>query len=207
MMDFQHFITQLEIMITNYLPGEESQQKMRVNYDQSIELPFSKNKAKPAAVLILLYPNNDKTYFYLTKRADTVKYHKGQISLPGGSKENNETLLDTALRETQEEIGIDKNEISILGKITPLFIPVTGFMITPFVSYISKKPKTILDEIEVAELLSVNIRDLLNNDILIMDRDINGSSVSIPYFSLNNHQVWGATSMVLSELKDIIQLV
>lgn len=80
-------------------------------------------------------------------------------------------------------------------------------MITPFVSYISKKPKTILDEIEVAELLSINIRDLLNNDILIMDRDINGSSVSIPYFSLNNHQVWGATSMVLSELKDIIQLV
>ena len=80
-------------------------------------------------------------------------------------------------------------------------------MITPFVSYISKKPKTILDEIEVAELLSVNIRDLLNNNILIMDRYINGSSVSIPYFSLNNHQVWGATSMVLSELKDIIQLV
>ena len=64
-----------------------------------------------------------------------------------------------------------------------------------------------MDEIEVAELLSVNIRDLLNNDILIMDRDINGSNVSIPYFSLNKHQVWGATSMVLSELKDIIQLV
>ena len=64
-----------------------------------------------------------------------------------------------------------------------------------------------MDEIEVAELLSVNIRDLLNNDILIMDRYINGSNVSIPYFSLNNHQVWGATSMVLSELKDIIQLV
>ena len=206
-MEFENLIFHLKQRMNNALPGEDSHKKMKVNFSNNTKLPFSKNKAKPAAVLILLYPNNDKPYFYLTKRADTVKYHKGQISLPGGSKENNETLLDTALRETQEEIGIDKNEISILGKITPLFIPVTGFMITPFVSYISKKPKTILDEIEVAELLSVNIRDLLNNDILIMDRDINGSSVSIPYFSLNNHQVWGATSMVLSELKDIIQLV
>jgi|TARA_X000000368_G_C22732890_1_gene580301 8-oxo-dGTP pyrophosphatase MutT (NUDIX family) len=205
--EFENLIFHLKQRMNNALPGEDSHKKMKVNFSNNTKLPFSKNKAKPAAVLILLYPNNDKTYFYLTKRADTVKYHKGQISLPGGSKENNETLLDTALRETQEEIGIDKNEISILGKITPLFIPVTGFMITPFVSYISKKPKTILDEIEVAELLSINIRDLLNNDILIMDRDINGSSVSIPYFSLNNHQVWGATSMVLSELKDIIQLV
>ena len=200
-MEFENLIFHLKQRMNNALPGEDSHKKMKVNFSNNTKLPFSKNKAKPAAVLILLYPNNDKTYFYLTKRADTVKYHKGQISLPGGSKENNETLLDTALRETQE------NEISILGKITPLFIPVTGFMITPFVSYISKKPKTILDEIEVAELLSVNIRDLLNNDILIMDRDINGSSVSIPYFSLNNHQVWGATSMVLSELKDIIQLI
>ena len=206
-MEFENLIFHLNQSLNNALPGEDSHKKMKVNFSNNTKLPFSKKKAKPAAVLILLYPNNDKTYFYLTKRADTEKYHKGQIYIPGGSKENNETLLDTALRETQEEIGIDKNEISILGKITPLFIPVTGFMITPFVSYISKKPKTILDEIEVAELLSVNIRDLLNNDILIMDRDINGSSVSIPYFSLNNHQVWGATSMVLSELKDIIQLV
>ena len=206
-MEFENLIFHLKHRMNNALPGEDSHKKMKVNFSNNTKLPFSKNKAKTAAVLILLYPNKKKTYLYLKKRADTVKYHKGQISLPGGSKENNETLLDTALRETQEEIGIDKNEISILGKITPLFIPVTGFMITPFVSYISKKPKTILDEIEVAELLSVNIRDLLNNDILIMDRDINGSSVSIPYFSLNNHQVWGATSMVLSELKDIIQLV
>ncbi len=206
-MEFENLIFHLKQRVNNSLPGENSHKKMKVNFSNNTKLPFSKNKAKPAAVLILLYPNNNKIYFYLTKRADTVKYHKGQISLPGGSKENNETLLDTALRETQEEIGIDKHQISILGKITPLFIPVTGFMVTPFISYISKKPKTILDEIEVAELLSVNIRDLLNNDILIMDRDINGSSVSIPYFSLNNHQVWGATSMVLSELKDIIQLI
>ena len=167
-----------------------------------------KKKLRSAAVLVPLINYDSGMKVLLTQRTETMPDHAGQIAFPGGGQRKGEISPEhTALRETQEEIGIDKNEISILGKITPLFIPVTGFMITPFVSYISKKPKTILDEIEVAELLSVNIRDLLNNDILIMDRDINGSSVSIPYFSLNNHQVWGATSMVLSELKDIIQLV
>ena len=136
-----------------------------------------------------------------------MKYHKGQISLPGGSKEYNETLLETALRETQEEIGINKHEISILGKITPLFIPVTGFMVNPFIGYILNEPKTKLDTIEVAEIISVNIQDLINNDILITHRQINGKNMHIPYFNLNNHQVWGATSMVLSEFKDIIHLI
>ena len=176
MVDFEKFIFHLKKRINTNLPGNDSHKKMKVNYSEKIKFTYSKNEAKPAAVLLLLYPNNSKVYFYLTKRTESLKYHKGQISLPGGSKENNETLLDTALRETQEEIGIDKNEISILGKITPLFIPVTGFMITPFVSYISKKPKTILDEIEVAELLSINIRDLLNNDILIIKNYMEGGA-------------------------------
>ena len=86
MMDFQHFITQLEITITNYLPGEESQQKMRVNYDQSIELPFSKNNSTASAVLILLYLEDNEIYFFLTKRTDELEHHKGQISLPGGTE-------------------------------------------------------------------------------------------------------------------------
>ena len=79
MMDFQHFITQLEITITNYLPGEESQQKMRVNYDQSIELPFSKNNSTASAVLILLYLEDNEIHFFLTKRSNELEHHKGQI--------------------------------------------------------------------------------------------------------------------------------
>ena len=123
MMDFQHFITQLEITITNYLPGEESQQKMRVNYDQSIELPFSINNSTAAAVLILLYLEDNEIHFFLTKRSNELEHHKGQISLPGGTQEENEELTHTALRETQEEIGINKTSISIIGSMTPLFVP------------------------------------------------------------------------------------
>ena len=208
MMDFQRFITQLEITITNDLPGEESQQKMRVNYDQSIELPFSINNSTPAAVLILLYLEDNEIYFFLTKRTDELENHKGQISLPGGMQEGNEKLIDTALRETQEEIGINKTSISIIGTITPLFVPVTGFMIYPFIGYSLNKLDPKLDPIEVEAIFSVNISDLLNKENrTIEQRNIRGYDVQVPYFKLNDYKVWGATSMILSEFRDLIKSI
>ena len=207
-MDFQRFITQLEITITNDLPGEESQQKMRVNYDQFIELPFSKINSTQAAVLILLYLADNEIYFFLTKRTDELKHHKGQISLPGGTQEGNEKLIDTALRETQEEIGINKTSISIIGTITPLFVPVTGFMIYPFIGYSLNKLDPKPDPVEVATIFSVNISDLLNKENRTTEqRNISGYDVQVPYFKLNDYQVWGATSMILSEFRDLIKSI
>ena len=208
MMDFQHFITQLEITITNYLPGEESQQKMRVNYDQSIELPFSKNNSTASAVLILLYLEDNEIHFFLTKRSNELEHHKGQISLPGGTQEENEELTHTALRETQEEIGINKTSISIIGSMTPLFVPVTGFMIHPFIGYSSNKLEPTPDPSEVEAIFSVNISDLLNEaNRTIEQRNIRGYDVEVPYFKLNNYEVWGATSMILSEFRDLIKSI
>ena len=207
-MDFQRFITQLKITINNDLPGEESHQKMRVIYDQSIELPFSKINSIPAAVLILLYLADNETYFFLTKRTDDLKHHKGQISLPGGTQEGNEKLIDTALRETQEEIGINKTSISIIGTITPLFVPVTGFMIYPFIGYSLNKLNPKPDPVEVATIFSVNISDLLNKENRTTEqRNIRGYDVQVPYFKLNDYQVWGATSMILSEFRDLIKFI
>ena len=207
-MDFQHFITQLKITINNDLPGEESHQKMRVIYDQSIELPFSKINSIPAAVLILLYLADNEIYFFLTKRTNELKHHKGQISLPGGTQEGNEKLIDTALRETQEEIGINKTSISIIGTITPLFVPVTGFMIYPFIGYSLYKLNPKPDPVEVATIFSVNISDLLNKENRTTEqRNIRGYDVQVPYFKLNDYQVWGATSMILSEFRDLIKFI
>jgi len=207
-MDFQHFITQLKITINNDLPGKESHQKMRVIYDQSIELPFSKINSTQAAVLILLYLADNEIYFFLTKRTDELKNHKGQISLPGGKQEGNEKLIDTALRETQEEIGINKTSISIIGTITPLFVPVTGFMIYPFIGYSLNKLNPKPDPVEVAKIFSVNISDLLNKENRTTEqRNIRGYDVQVPYFKLNDYQVWGATSMVLSEVRDLIKSI
>jgi len=207
-MDFQRFITQLKITINNDLPGEESHQKMRVIYDQSIELPFLKINSTPAAVLILLYLADNEIYFFLTKRTDDLKHHKGQISLPGGTQEGNEKLIDTALRETQEEIGINKTSISIIGTITPLFVPVTGFMIYPFIGYSLNKLNPKPDPVEVAKIFSVNISDLLNKENRTTEqRNIRGYDVQVPYFKLNDYQVWGATSMILSEFRDLIKFI
>ena len=207
-MDFQRFITQLKITINKDLPGEESHQKMRVIYDQSIELPFSKINSTQAAVLILLYLADNEIYFFLTKRTDELKHHKGQISLPGGTQEGNEKLIDTALRETQEEIGINKTSISIIGTITPLFVPVTGFMIYPFIGYSLNKLDPKPDPVEVATIFSVNISDLLNKENRTTEqRNIRGYDVQVPYFKLNDYQVWGATSMILSEFRDLIKFI
>jgi len=207
-MDFQRFITQLKITINNDLPGEESHKKMRVIYDQSIELPFSKINSTQAAVLILLYLADNEIYFFLTKRTDELKHHKGQISLPGGTQEGNEKLIDTALRETQEEIGINKTSISIIGTITPLFVPVTGFMIYPFIGYSLNKLDPKPDPVEVATIFSVNISDLLNKENRTTEqRNIRGYDVQVPYFKLNDYQVWGATSMILSEFRDLIKSI
>ncbi len=207
MVEFDNLIFHLKKRINTNLPGKDSHKKMKISYRNEKKNSFNINMAKPAAVLLLLFPDNKKICFYLTKRTEKLKYHKGQISLPGGSNEKGESLLETALRETEEEIGVNKNEISILGQITPLFIPVTGFMMTPFIGFTSKEPIIKLDSMEVEELFSVNILDLINNDKLITHRQLNGRDVTIPYFNLNNQQVWGATSMVLSEFKDMLHLI
>jgi len=207
-MDFLHFIAQLKIVVGNDIPGERSHRKMQVNYDKSFELPFSKNNSTPAAVLILLYLEDNEIYFFLTKRTDELENHKGQISLPGGTQEENEKLIDTALRETQEEIGINKTSISIIGTITPLFVPVTGFMIYPFIGYSLNKLDPKVDPVEVAAIFSVNISDLLNKENrTIEQRNIRGYDVHVPYFKLNDYKVWGATSMILSEFRDLIKSI
>ena len=128
--------------------------------------------------------------------------------MPGGTQEENEELTHTALRETQEEIGINKTSISIIGSMTPLFVPVTGFMIHPFIGYSSNKLEPTPDPSEVEAIFSVNISDLLNEtNQTIEKRNIRGYDVEVPYFKLNNYEVWGATSMILSEFRDLIKSI
>ena len=207
-MDFLHFIAQLKTAVGNDVPGEKSHRKMQVNYNKSFKLPFSKNNSTPAAVLILLYLENNEIHFFLTKRSNELEHHKGQISLPGGTQEENEKLIHTALRETQEEIGINRTSISIIGTITPLFVPVTGFMIYPFIGYSINKLDPKPDPVEVATIFSVNISDLLNEENRTTEqRNIRGYDVQVPYFKLNDYQVWGATSMILSEFRDLIKSI
>ncbi len=152
-------------------------------------------------VLILLYLHNDRLWLPLILRPEYPGVHSGQISLPGGRIEECDSgLKDTALREAQEEIGVDPQYVRILGKLTPLYIGASNNLVHPFVGCVSSRPTFVTDEREVALLIETPISDLLCKDKLRHDtRQINGRTVYVPYYHVCDQMVWGATAMILSE--------
>ena len=200
-------IISLEHQLRNKLPGKLAQKIMRPKYRGSKNKNYTINNAISSAVLILLFKEKNVFKYYLTLRSNNVGKHKGQISLPGGSQEKNESLEFTALRETEEEIGINKDTIYIIGKLTKLFVPVSGFCIYPFVGWTNKIPK-IKPSNEVKKVFNVKISELLDrNNEKRKQIVINNKITEIPYFNLRNKEVWGATAMILSEFKKILKSI
>ena len=188
------------------LPGQSAQQAAQVKSNVKFNFTHTIETAIPAGVLILLFPKNDDIHFFLTTRTDDVEHHKGQISLPGGVWEKDEQLHETAFRETEEEIGVSRNNIQLLGGLTPLFTPVTGFMIHPFIGWIDEKPTTIIQESEVKKLFSASIIDLINKNTFITENwSIRGYDATVPFFNLSGQKVWGATGAILSEFKSVLK--
>lgn len=171
--------------------------------------PMPENPAgKQAAVLILLYERADELYFFLTRRTETVGTHKGQISLPGGSKEGTESLQETALREAQEELDIDPSQVEILGApLTPLFIPVSGFWVTALIGYYCcDEPKPNGSAAEVFQVLPTRLADLLAEGVVEEEEwELRGIKVQVPFFKLHGYKVWGATAMILSEFVSLLR--
>ena len=196
----------LQIRLINNLPGKDEQWRMRVTSDKSYNFDNTEEDAIQSAVLILLYEENGVICFTLTERTQTVEHHRGQISLPGGAREADEKLSSTAIRETQEEIGIYADDVDIIGALSPLFVPVTGFIINPFVGIINAnfEPQPAPEEVET--VISVHVNELLNDDNELQEkRNIRGYDMNIPYFLLSGHKVWGATAMILSEFKTVLK--
>lgn len=162
--------------------------------------------ARPAGVLIALYPVEDVLHFPLTRRRDDLETHKGQISLPGGAQEPGESLLDTALRETREEIGVSVKASAVLGSLSPIYIPPSGFLVTPYIAALRYRPKFDLMQREVAELIEVPLSALFDPSTVRREmwtvRDV---ELEIPFFQIGPHKVWGATAMVLSEFAAAIR--
>ena len=207
-MDIHTLKIKLAQHLVKELPGKPAQKIMLtkprnpINYSSNSECP------NPAAVLILLFPVIQDIRFFLTKRTSVVQYHKGQISLPGGAWEEGEQLWGTALRETNEEIGVRAEHIQFIGALTPLFVPVTGFLIHPFVGWVDDKPETYPDPTEVESLFSASVLSLTDqNSCQCEERTIRGHVFDVPYFQLNREKVWGATSMILSEFKTVLKEV
>jgi 8-oxo-dGTP pyrophosphatase MutT (NUDIX family) len=156
---------------------------------------------RDAAALVLLYRHAREWRLALTVRAATLPHHGGQVSLPGGAIEPGETVEDAALREAREELGVDTTEATVLGRLSPLHIPVSQFVLHPVVGWWSRRPDFAPDAREVARLLEVPLLALADPSTLRLRwRSHEGRRYEVPYFSIEGEQVWGATAMVLGEL-------
>jgi 8-oxo-dGTP pyrophosphatase MutT (NUDIX family) len=207
-MEFAELVILLENRLQRPLPGKSAQLKMSsLPRIQELLRLSSPENAKQSSVLILLYPVADKTSLVLMMRQEYTGVHSGQISLPGGKyEETDESLIYTALREAQEEIGIDPMKVQIIGQLTEMYIPPSNFMVTPIVGYQSSQPRFVAEPKEVASIIEIQLDDLLDEESRKMKKMklSLGFSLKVPSYFINGHIIWGATAMILSELKEIV---
>jgi 8-oxo-dGTP pyrophosphatase MutT (NUDIX family) len=184
------------------LPGAEAQRRFAPSPTRPDWRPGQPGEnTRIAAVLLLLYPRDGGVAIPLTVRASGLARHAGQISLPGGASDPGETLIETALREAAEEIGVDPATVRVLGELTPVHVIVSGFTLHPVVGVSDTHPAFVPAPHEVAEVLEVSLDDLRDASRIRRGTRIReGVAVEYPYFDLLGHQVWGATAMVLGEL-------
>ena len=163
---------------------------------------------KFAAVNILLYLKNNEWYFPLIVRSTNERdRHSGQISFPGGKKEeSDQNFSHTAKRETSEEVGISEHYIRIIRELSPIYIPPSNFYVHAFVSYTKKNPAFILQETEAVALIEFPIDSLLNLSEKPEMKILNSSrGVEVPVINFGGHEIWGATSMILSEFSLLLK--
>jgi 8-oxo-dGTP pyrophosphatase MutT (NUDIX family) len=187
------------------LPGVEAQQRMAPQPRGGWRPGFAPEDARPAAALLLLFPADSGAAVLLTKRSPDLPHHGGQVSLPGGAVDPGETIEGAALREAEEEVGLVRAAVCVIGRLTPLHIPVSGFVLHPVVGYTSIRPATTAEAGEVERVIEVPVAHLLDparHRRTVRVRD--GIEFDLPYFDIDGEQVWGATAMVLAELAAVL---
>ena len=186
------------------LPGREAQHRMspipRRGDDGTIP-----REARPGATMLLLFPQDGAPHLVLTKRSRQVEHHKGQISLPGGRVEAGESPEQAALREAHEEIGVEPDTVTVLGPLSPLYIPVSGFVMHPYVGTLARAATWRLQESEVEAVMTPPLRSLADpSNHLTYKKELLGEDRDVPYFSVRGERVWGATAMVLAEFMHLL---
>lgn len=202
-------VKRLQDALSRPLPGLDAQLRMapnpRVGWD-----PFKVPEGtRDGAALILIYPHNDTIHLPLTVRGSGLRNHTGQVSLPGGRVDEGESIEAAAIREAEEEIGVPRESVQLLGRLTPLHIPVSRFLLHPVVGFVPSRPVFNRAEWEVARIIEPALRQL--RDPATVKREIQtrmagnqSVAVDVPFFDIESEKVWGATAMVLAEFCAIL---
>jgi len=212
-MNFDSFKNDLKKLENLPLPGQISQLKMSPPYREKL-MALQKDKikdAKKAAVMALFYPNTaNEASIILILRKTYKGVHSAQVGFPGGKAEqNDDSLKETALRETEEEIGVPISSIKVLKALTQVYIPPSNFYVHPFIGFCDKTPEFVKQDSEVESLLEIAVHDLLS-ETNVTSKKVSTKydlEVNVPAYHLIGHLVWGATAMMLSEVKDLLKEV
>ena len=207
-MNFQEFLQFVPKLIAANLPATEAHAKMApLERLTNLKNPsFQSKNPRTAAVLMLCYPKNGLTHLVLIVRNSYKGVHSAQIAFPGGKYEQEDAdFATTAIRETYEEVGIHPDKIEIIKSFTEVYIPPSNFMVHPFLGICKEEITFSLDPIEVAGIIELPLTTFLS-DLIVVETQIKisyANSIDVPAFAIENHIVWGATAMMLSELKDV----
>lgn len=199
-------IKKIQENLSSLLPGEDAHVPISPVYRKksSETLKYAVNYNK-SAVSLIIYEKNKELYFVLMQRPFYPGVHSGQISLPGGKMEEFDAdLIQTAIRESEEEVGLHKEHFELLGKLTPVFIPASNFLVQPYVFHYNAEPHFQPDRREVLEVFDYPLSKLLKDDIIEyidLEIDYKTKIKNVPHFKINNKIVWGATAMILNEMR------
>lgn len=210
-MNFKLILANTSKIIKLPILGREAHLRMVPNFRQKNILDTKKfyDKAKRAAVMLLIFPDSKgEANLLLIHRTSYPGVHSNQIGCPGGKQEpGDKDLLDTALRETEEEVGVGADKITVLRALTEVYIPPSNFLMFPYLGIINTPTQFIPEPKEVQKIIPVGLKHLLNDDLFYLET-LNTSyakNIEVPAFKLNGYAVWGATAMVLHELKCLLK--
>jgi len=210
-MTFSAFEKQI-VKITNLpLPGEEVQHRMAPmqRIANLKKIAIDKNTARRAGVMVLFYPDiHHETHLILILRKTYKGVHSAQVGFPGGKIEpEDQDIKETALRETEEEVGVLSTQIEVLKKLTEIYIPPSDFFVQPFIGITKITPNFVPQEDEVETLIEVPLAHFMDDNVIISKTLTTSyaTQIEVPAYHLNNHVVWGATAMMLSEVRELLK--
>lgn len=203
---FFELIEKLENNLKKTLPGEKAHQIMEALSAKYLTLKPT-HKTRKSAVLMLLYPVDNEIYFPLILRNSYDGFHSNEVGFPGGRFDvSDENLIQTALREAQEEIGINPDEVKILGTLTEIYIGPSDFYVLPVVGYLPYRPNFKPDSREVQKIFELKLNYFSDPNIIgCSEISISGDLVTTPYYEINDYKVWGATAKIITEILAILK--